>query len=122
VNLPPNQSREGYLLLLFDVPDRLGGLVSRLGFKQSKKIPTNWWRRFDPQRDGERAKAEKIRDQLKKAGLRGKWRKIELPPATQPNASLKNDSRPQQRGGNWNSGITARPRYGGRGHRRGSGW
>ena len=62
-------------LIVFAVPDRLGGLVARLGFRPTKKNPNHWWRVFDPAKD--KPVATKIRDELRAAGLVGKWSQVE---------------------------------------------
>ena len=106
--------------MIFDAPDRHGGLLERLGFRPTKKNPAHWWRTYNPATD--REAAQYARQELLQAGLKGKWSEVEdnkqaYPP--RPNGPSKPID---QRGGNWNTGITARPRYNGRGHRRGSGW
>jgi hypothetical protein len=105
-------------LMLWDVPDNLGGLTARLGFRQTRKNPRNWWRTFNSVSD--RELAESIRRELRDAGLRGSWGKVALkPPAPSkpkyaaPPAKWRPSSQPA---------VTARPRYGARGHRRSSGW
>lgn len=66
---------EAWRLVVFAVPDRLGGLLSRLGFQQTKKNPANWWRLY---RVEQRSSAEMARQQLRQAGLQGRWTKVEL--------------------------------------------
>lgn len=64
-------------LMVWDVPDRLGGLLSRLGFRQTKKNAAHWWRIFDPSRPGDKAFAEKCKAELIDAGLKGSWSQVE---------------------------------------------
>lgn len=84
-----------WLLTLFDVPDRMGGLVGRLGFLPTKKNPNNWWRTFDPLKSGDREIAVSIRSQLLKAGIRGKWKQIERRPSFIGRASSGSGYRPK---------------------------
>ncbi len=64
-------------LMVFDVPDRFGGLLARHRFRPTQKNPNHWWRLFDPARPDARGKAEKVLADLKKAGLGSKWTKVD---------------------------------------------
>lgn len=66
-----------WLLIVFDVPDRLGEVVSRLGLRQSKKRPTNWWITFNPANRGAKPLAEKIRAELLALNLKGSWKEAD---------------------------------------------
>jgi len=63
-----------WLLTVFDVPDRLGGLLNRLEFKPTRKNPAHWWRIFDPRQD--KTAAEKVREKLRTTDLRSSWKAI----------------------------------------------
>ncbi len=87
-NSPPTKQAKPkqWRLMVWDVPDRLGGLLSRLSFKPTKKNPAHWWRLFDPGRDKD--VAERIRLELLAAGLRGSWQEMEEPkPKDRPYAA-----------------------------------
>ena len=73
-------------LMLWDVPENLGGLAARLGFRQTKKNPRHWWRTFVSTNPEDRDKAEAIRAQLIAAGIKGSWGKVSGKPRnpTQP--------------------------------------
>jgi hypothetical protein len=73
--------RSVWLLFVFQVPDRHGGLLTRLGFRQTKKNRAHWWRRFDPANPYDKPAAEEVRVKLAAAGLVGKWKEVpaELP-------------------------------------------
>lgn len=61
-----------WLLMVFNVPDRLGGLLARLRFRATKKNRAHWWRIFDPDKEA----AEKVKAKLVAAGLHGKWKPV----------------------------------------------
>lgn len=66
--------------MLFDVPDRLGGLAARLGFRATKANPKNWYRLFDPAQPGSRDAARQAVAELRAAGIaveRNHWREVE---------------------------------------------
>lgn len=93
-------------LMIFDVPDRLSGLLARLGFRATKKSPSHWWRVFDPATDKEAA--EVARHDLLAAGLEGRWSRVEAP---RPTGRAPDPHPYVQRGGNWNTGVTARLKH-----------
>lgn len=64
-------------LMVWDVPDRLGGLLSRLGFRPTKKNPDYWWRLFDPAAPADRMFAERGKAEILAAGLKGSWQQVE---------------------------------------------
>lgn len=69
-------------LMVWDVPDRFGGLLARLGFHATKKNPDNWWRIFDPATPAdksfaERCRAERCRAEILALGLKGSWQQVE---------------------------------------------
>ena len=64
-------------LMVWDVPDRLSGLLARLGFRQTKKNPAHWWRVFNPELAADKPFAEKCRAELQAAGLKGSWSQVE---------------------------------------------
>lgn len=68
---------KAWLVMVWDVPDRLGGMAARLGLRQSSKNPKNWWIKFDPANAGAKPLAEKVRAELLAAGLSGSWRQVE---------------------------------------------
>ncbi len=115
-------------LMLWDVPENLGGLAARLGFRQTKKNPRHWWRAFISTNPGEHDKAAEIRAALLDAGIKGSWGKIDSKPRAprQPPPSGSPKSKYAGSPAKWRQSqpaqLTARPRYGGRGHRRSSGW
>ena len=61
---------ERWMLVLFNVSDRYGGVMARHGFRASKKNPTTFWRSF---LSTERAEAEPVVKLLRELKLRGKW-------------------------------------------------
>lgn len=100
-------------LVVFDVPDRLGGLLSRHGFRPTKKNPAHWWRLFDPARPADKEFAERVRADVLAAGLKGKWARVTL--AAQPRKPLrpvmkkfKKHARPANREG-FGGALNARP-------------
>lgn len=64
-----------WLLVVFDVPDRHAALLGRLGFRPTKKNPANWWHIYNPKTDHDAA--DYAREQLRAAGLKGKWLQVE---------------------------------------------
>ncbi len=64
-------------LMVWDVPDRFGGLLSRLGFRATKKNPAHWWRLFDPAAPADRPFAERCKAEILAAGLKGSWQEVE---------------------------------------------
>jgi hypothetical protein len=65
-----------WFLNVHKVPDRYGGLMTRLGFKPSK-YAGSWWALFDPSKPGARAAASDTIAELKNAGLDFKWKQAE---------------------------------------------
>lgn len=74
---------EGWFqLCVRDVPDRLGGLMQRIGLRQAKSGKV-WFRNFNSSGKTSKAAARHLLDQLNRAGLTNRgWRKIQ-PPARQ---------------------------------------
>ncbi len=66
-------------LMVFSVPESLGGLMERLRFKPTNKNPNTWWRTFDPRAglDKQRQTAKHAVARLKDAGLSPRWDKVE---------------------------------------------
>lgn len=61
-------------LIVFDVPDRLGGLMERLRFRPTIKNPSHWYRLFNPALPGVHQEARRVLAHLNTAGLdRRKW-------------------------------------------------
>ena len=73
------KARTGWFqLTVVGVPDRLGGLMERIGFRLSASGKC-WYRNFNAAIDSSRPKAQYAVEQLRRAGLRGRWRQIEAP-------------------------------------------
>ncbi len=64
-------------LMVWSVPDRFGGLLARLGFRQTRKNRTHWWRLFDPAAPADKMFAERCKAELLAAGLKGSWQEVE---------------------------------------------
>lgn len=64
-------------LMVWDVHDCFGGVLSRLGFRQTKKNPKNWWRIFDPAAPADKTFAERCKAVILAAGLKGSWQQVE---------------------------------------------
>lgn len=63
-----------WLLIALDVPDRMGGLMTRLHFTPSKRTPGNWWMRFNPKAKGAKDLARHVIGELERARIRRIWR------------------------------------------------
>lgn len=108
-------ARSIWRLMLWDVPENLGGLASRLGFRQTKKNPRHWWRTFDPATDKDLAVS--MRDELLAAGIKGSWGKITSkprgprPPPSTPSRNGKNFKRhaPRSSREGFGGALNARP-------------
>lgn len=100
-------------LMVWNVPDRLGGLLARLGFRATKKNPAHWWRMFDPAAPADKASAERCKAELQAAGLRGSWQEVDrkaIAPAakaTRHKQFDKHPPRPSREG--FGAALNARP-------------
>lgn len=92
-------------LMVWDVPDRLGGLLSRHGFLPTKKNPKNWWRIFDPASPTDKALAARCKAELTAAGLKGSWQEVKKKTFTPPRG--KHVPRPSREG--FGGRLNARP-------------
>jgi hypothetical protein len=70
-----------WMLTAFNVPDRLGGLVARYGFKPAQKNRTHWNKFFDPDATGAHDLARRVLTDLRNAGLRYQWKSLPKRPA-----------------------------------------
>jgi hypothetical protein len=64
-----------WILIVFDVPDRHAGLLRRFSFCPTARKPANYYRSFNPATDHDLA--AEVRDHLRSAGLKGKWKEVE---------------------------------------------
>ena len=73
-------------LMIWDVRDANHSLLTRLGFRATKKNPASWWRIFDPAAPHDREFAERCRVQIRGVGLKGSWQQVERhsPPKRPP--------------------------------------
>jgi len=63
-------------LMVFDAPDRFGGMLKRFRFRPTKKNRSHWWRLFDPKQVGDRTHAQKCVPDIKNAGMALKWTEV----------------------------------------------
>lgn len=82
----PSDQPTAWLLTVFAVPHSLGGLLARLGFRQTRANRDHWYRIFDPATDKEAASA--ARAALLDAKLKGRWKKISRPARQDPEFRL----------------------------------
>ena len=86
-----------WLLMLFSVPDRHGGLVQRLGFKPTKKKRTNWWRTFDPKIRRAKDDARAVMVRIRSVSIGNKWIEVPRNGSRKPNPPRGNSPHGSQR-------------------------
>lgn len=84
-------------LMVWDVPDRLGALMGRLGFRPTRKNHAHYWRIFDPNAPADKVFAERCRAELLAAGLKGSWQQIDK----RAWVTLPKRRKPSSAGGPW---------------------
>lgn len=93
----------GWRLMIWDVPESLTALLTRLHFTQTRKNPRNWYRIFEAT-DAAREVATVCRHHLLAAGLKGSWKRIAQRSPAPPKA-------PHHSGG-FGGALNARPTAG----------
>lgn len=115
-----------WLLIAWDVPRDRQNYVYRIEFRPTRKNPDHWWRVFDPAQDAglARSQAREAVAELRRLGLRYKWSEVERKqrPSTGRGSSRSKPWVPAKAPWSFptHRGVTARPRWGDRGHRRGA--